>query len=1161
MLSEGVFFVEAALAGSPLTLDAAPALSPDAPNLAVALSDAGYVAIWDPIAAQGDGAWQELSETTTASNQQLLWRVDVQSATADLYLNGRMVAADVPFAGDTPFADRVTLLELENQSLDAIRISQHNSLFVDTSRDGLPDAWLQVYLLDPTSDQRDAPWPDAPDTTVLAHFLSIQSDPLLYHAGIAREAVDSLGVLWEYWADMATFGQLSKMLEDPRIPAAPTEQLIRSRLSGPVNYADKYFSRMRAWLTPEVTGDYTLWLTGDNESQLWLSDTASPAQRALVAAVPAGQWAGVGEWDKFPTQRSASLHLEAGKRYYIEAIMMEGGGEDLLDVAWNGPGKSLEIVSQPELQAWMPDGWDLDADGLPDHWEMLHGLDPADNGSLDKINGPLGDADGDGLLNELELYLESDPLDANTDGDALDDLTEFLLGGEVLVADQTEPIAPLQGWTLSDFAEDGLSNWLVPNEGEVLLTGRFGVTQAKNDDSTFASQTVTGNFDLIGRVALTAWHSNQVEAGFMARETLAPDSKAIYFRINSARQYLLASRASDRDRWKRLRHEEMGAQEELWLRLRRVGNLFISYRSADGRNWQELARTDFPASAAMEVGMFASGPGTDYASAARFFDVALLPDADGDGLADALEQDLGTDSSLADTDGDGFTDYEEVREFLSNPVAADLGAPESLGTVDPASLEALHGDWTASADGVEMQSFRGVVRLPFEVSEAGIHLLEIDQLPAGIFLLRRSYDSEISVDGQFVARWSFEPSDKEEVGTQRIVLPWLQAGTHHLDLLVDNYAVSRRLTFPRIEFYRVGGPDADANGRPDWVDARLQTLNAVEIAPVASAISPVWLEGRSRYGDLANSANAAWFLAPGDRWAVSLDLQEEGPTSWTIELENGAVSAEGEVTWTPTDLAAGGSLTLQAGQSLLVTDSRAGQTTSTLEGRLVSDGSIFLPSHALVAPEKVTFETAGVYALQATVGSQTSTLQVEVEEPPQFAAPPVSLRGQLRSWNNPALGESTLVEVDERMLFTEVSTPDPDERRFVIANDGLQPRHLLGRKDADSSPAAFGRSESIAVASGGSTRFAKVKTYEDGARIIEMDVVQSQVRDDVTMTVDIFVAGVTLDDGRIFRTLTSADFDELGVCTLRFHLPGTVKTSSCHQILIYHEGVQIGGPE
>lgn len=46
-------------------------------------------------------------------------------------------------------------------------------------------------------------------------------------------------------------------------------------------------------------------------------------------------------------------------------------------------------------------------------------------------------------------------------------------------------------------------------------------------------------------------------------------------------------------------------------------------------------------------------------------------DADGDGLNDRREAELGTDPSLADTDEDGLTDGAEVRDHRTNPLAAD----------------------------------------------------------------------------------------------------------------------------------------------------------------------------------------------------------------------------------------------------------------------------------------------------------------------------------------------------------------------------------------------------------------------------------------------------------------------------------------------------------
>ncbi|NLH17700.1 MAG: hypothetical protein GX455_14075 [Phycisphaerae bacterium] len=30
------------------------------------------------------------------------------------------------------------------------------------------------------------------------------------------------------------------------------------------------------WLTPSVTGDYTFWIASDDDSGLWISDSANP---------------------------------------------------------------------------------------------------------------------------------------------------------------------------------------------------------------------------------------------------------------------------------------------------------------------------------------------------------------------------------------------------------------------------------------------------------------------------------------------------------------------------------------------------------------------------------------------------------------------------------------------------------------------------------------------------------------------------------------------------------------------------------------------------------------------------------------------------------------------------------------------------------------------
>ena len=76
---------------------------------------------------------------------------------------------------------------------------------------------------------------------------------------------------------------------------------------------------------------------------------------------------------------------------------------------------------------------DADCDGLPDAWEVAHGLDPAN--PLDAAADP----DGDGLTNADELALGTDPRDADSDGDGWSDGAEVAAGDDPLDARDHAP--------------------------------------------------------------------------------------------------------------------------------------------------------------------------------------------------------------------------------------------------------------------------------------------------------------------------------------------------------------------------------------------------------------------------------------------------------------------------------------------------------------------------------------------------------------------------------------------------------------------------------------------------------------------------------------------------------------------------------------------------
>lgn len=142
-------------------------------------------------------------------------------------------------------------------------------------------------------------------------------------------------VLREWWSGL-TGTAVADLTAAPAFPASPTARDYLTTFETPANWGDNYGTRVRGFLRPTQSGTYFFWISGDDGCQLWLSQDAQPAQKGLIASVP-GHTA-TREWTKYPQQKSMAIDLQAGASYYIEALHKEGGGGDIVSVAWSGPG-------------------------------------------------------------------------------------------------------------------------------------------------------------------------------------------------------------------------------------------------------------------------------------------------------------------------------------------------------------------------------------------------------------------------------------------------------------------------------------------------------------------------------------------------------------------------------------------------------------------------------------------------------------------------------------------------------------------------------------------------------------------------------------------------------------------------------------------------------
>ncbi len=151
-------------------------------------------------------------------------------------------------------------------------------------------------------------------------------------------------ILAEYWTGIGG-NAVSMLTNSPNYPNSPNGMEELTSFESPTNQANNYGARVRGYVYPPDTGNYTFWIASDDNSELRLSTDDDPGNSQLIASVPG--WTSSRQWDRYASQQSVSIPLVAGQRYYIEALMKEGGGGDNLAVRWMLPGGTWEDPGDP----------------------------------------------------------------------------------------------------------------------------------------------------------------------------------------------------------------------------------------------------------------------------------------------------------------------------------------------------------------------------------------------------------------------------------------------------------------------------------------------------------------------------------------------------------------------------------------------------------------------------------------------------------------------------------------------------------------------------------------------------------------------------------------------------------------------------------------------
>jgi len=155
------------------------------------------------------------------------------------------------------------------------------------------------------------------------------------------------------------FGATRATVEDGSYDTNPPDiHNILFTFSTPANQGDNFGERVSAIFVPKVTTNYTFFVTTDDDSDLFLSTDATPANKRMIAQEV--DWSGPLTWlsngggtggNQLPQKRSDQwnngatvpfangIPLVAGTPYYIEVAHHEGGGGDNVDVTFKYVGE------------------------------------------------------------------------------------------------------------------------------------------------------------------------------------------------------------------------------------------------------------------------------------------------------------------------------------------------------------------------------------------------------------------------------------------------------------------------------------------------------------------------------------------------------------------------------------------------------------------------------------------------------------------------------------------------------------------------------------------------------------------------------------------------------------------------------------------------------
>ena len=970
----------------------------------------------------------------------------------------------------------------------------------DSDYDGMPD-WYErqegLNPYDPDDAGKDA---DFDGLSNLAEYQA-GSDPRRYDVDIVAlgglsAAGSTRGLLWECWTNFARGNGISCLTGVTNYPLKPDQRDLSIKFESLSNKGHEYGERMRGWLLPPVTGDYTFWIASDDEGELWLSTGENPAQKKRIASVP--YWAGFRDWTKYLEQCSGPIHLEAGKAYYIEGLHHQSENLDNFAVAWQPPGATQpEVISAPYVA---PYNYGRLGEGLTrEVWTNVAGVAVADLTNSAVFRQPAG------LVEEVVGFETPANLEAqlrlsvgNNSGERLRgylhppvsgayrlwiagaDTAQLWMGTDDTPANR-HLVAMVPGptgfreWNKYPAQSSGLVNLEGGKSYYVEALHKAGVG---TNYVSVAWQLPDGTFEgPVPGTRLTPYDSDfdgmpdwyETKYGF---NPYNPDD---------------ASQDADGDGLSNLHEFQLGTDPGNWDTF---GN-----GVPDGVEVL-LSRTNL------------TGGGAVLAK-----QVAGVSGAQGRAVLGRWQVD-GTDLYALDRRG--------AVEFTLSTTNSDMYVLELEGTQNQPASPVKTFDVILSVDGENL----GHHMLTASYGTNGITSYVTPFLLAGPHTVRVFWDGAASFSSLRIRQVSFvsvADADADHNG----IKDWVDRMLN-LESGLDTNAPSASYVSP-----------VCLEGRDPYL-----SMMAVKVGSGGGA------------GNLVVQPNAGqrWYanvpLSAGSNTRVSLSYQngvvvEHRQVQW---LPINVLNATNLI------IRAGDNLLLTAGSGA---EGNVRLSISSGSGTLTNITTTATQPVPYMFIQAGTYTVTAIYAPRSHGPAQTGGITVTVIGY-SFPNNPDCMVNRLRSWNLTNVPPQISLEVDPRLNPRLIeSLPDNGRSMELLVEDNYACA-IVARLGNQGPILGGAKADSFRLFATPDTYNTVIQHYSDGSQLVETMDILSPLLPDLSLQLKIIVGGVTFDDGTLVHDVTAGDFDPLGESVIRFLMPAWVQTANCHTVQVFQGDVLVG---